>query len=40
MRTDEELMLLFREGSRDAFEELFSRHQRAVVRFAFRMTFL
>ncbi len=38
MRTDEELMLLFREGSRDAFEELFSRHQRAVVRFAFRMT--
>ncbi len=38
MRTDEELMLLFREGSRDAFEELFSRHHRAVVRFAYRMT--
>jgi RNA polymerase sigma-70 factor, ECF subfamily len=38
MRTDEELMLLFREGSREAFEELFSRHQRAVVRFAYRMT--
>ncbi len=38
MRTDEELMLLFREGSREAFEELFSRHHRAVVRFAFRMT--
>ena len=38
MRTDEELMLLFREGSREAFEELFSRHHRAVVRFAWRMT--
>ena len=38
MRTDEELMLLFREGSRDAFEELFSRHHRAIVRFAWRMT--
>ena len=31
-------MLLFREGSREAFEELFSRHHRAVVRFAWRMT--
>lgn len=31
-------MLLFREGSREAFEELFSRHQQAVVRFAYRMT--
>ena len=38
MRTDEELMLLFREGSREAFEELFSRYHRAVVRFAWRMT--
>jgi RNA polymerase sigma-70 factor (ECF subfamily) len=38
MRTDEELMILFREGSRDAFEELFSRHYRAIVRFAWRMT--
>jgi RNA polymerase sigma factor (sigma-70 family) len=38
LRTDEELMLLFREGSREAFEELFSRHHRAVVRFAWRMT--
>ena len=36
MRTDEELMLLFREGSREAFEELFTRHHRAVVRFAWR----
>ncbi len=31
-------MLLFREGSREAFEELFSRHHHAVVRFAWRMT--
>lgn len=31
-------MLLFREGSREAFEELFTRHHRAVVRFAWRMT--
>ncbi len=31
-------MLLFRKGSREAFEELFSRHHRAVIRFAFRMT--
>lgn len=38
MRTDEELMELYREGSRDAFEELFSRHHRRVIRFCFRMT--
>lgn len=31
-------MLLFRDGSREAFEELFSRHHRAVIRFAWRMT--
>jgi len=31
-------MLLFRDGSREAFEELFARHHRAVVRFAWRMT--
>ncbi|MEW6720425.1 MAG: RNA polymerase sigma factor [Thermodesulfobacteriota bacterium] len=38
MRTDEELMAQFRDGSREAFEEIFSRHHRAVVRFAYRMT--
>lgn len=38
MRTDEELMALFRDGSREAFEELFSRHHGAVIRFAWRMT--
>lgn len=38
MRTDEELMLRFREGSREAFEELFGRHHHAVIRFAYRMT--
>jgi len=38
MRTDEELMALFRDGSREAFEELFSRHHGAVIRFAYRMT--
>lgn len=38
MRTDEELMELYREGSRDAFEELFSRHHRRVVQFCYRMT--
>lgn len=38
MRTDEELMERYREGSRDAFEELFSRHHRRVIRFCFRMT--
>ena len=31
-------MVLFREGSREAFEDLFSRHHRAIVRFAWRMT--
>lgn len=31
-------MLLFREGSREAFEELFTRHHRAVIRFTWRMT--
>lgn len=38
VRTDEELMEFYRRGSRDAFEELFSRHHRKVVQFAFRMT--
>ena len=38
MRTDEELMELYREGSRDAFEELFSRHHRRVIQFCYRMT--
>lgn len=38
MRTDEELMELYRNGSRDAFEELFARHHRRLVHFAFRMT--
>lgn len=38
MRTDEELMELFRKGSRDAFETLFSRYHRKVIQFAFRMT--
>lgn len=38
MRTDEERMALFRDGSREAFEELFSRHHGAVIRFALRMT--
>lgn len=37
-RTDEELLLLFKEGSRDAFEELFARHHRRVINFCFRMT--
>ena len=31
-------MLLYKKGSRDAFEELFSRHQRRVVSFCYRMT--
>lgn len=31
-------MLLFKRGSRDAFEELFARHQRRVVGFCYRMT--
>ena len=38
MRTDEELMVLYRRGSRDAFEELFARHHRKVVHFCYRMT--
>ncbi len=38
MRTDEELMEAYRHGNRDAFEELFSRYQRKVISFAFRMT--
>ncbi len=36
-RTDEELMLLFQKGSRDAFEEIFARYHRKVANFAFRM---
>jgi RNA polymerase sigma-70 factor (ECF subfamily) len=38
MRTDEELMASFRNGDRGAFEELFSRHHRKVISFAYRMT--
>ncbi len=38
MRTDEELMEFYRRGSRDAFEELFARHHRKVIHFAYRMT--
>jgi RNA polymerase sigma-70 factor (ECF subfamily) len=38
MRTDEQLMELYRKGSRDAFEELFARHHRKVIHFAYRMT--
>ena len=38
MRTDEELMELYRKGSRDAFEELFARYQGKVIHFAYRMT--
>ena len=37
-RTDEELMELYRKGSRDAFETLFSRYHRKVIHFAYRMT--
>jgi RNA polymerase sigma-70 factor (ECF subfamily) len=33
---DVRLMLAFREGSLEAFEELFSRHARAMVNFAYR----
>ncbi len=33
---DARLMLAFREGSLEAFEELFSRHARAMVSFAYR----
>jgi len=38
MKTDEELMELYRKGSRDAFEEIFARHHRKVIHFAYRMT--
>jgi RNA polymerase sigma-70 factor (ECF subfamily) len=38
MRTDEELIDLYRRGSRNAFEEIFARHHRKVVQFAYRMT--
>lgn len=38
MRSDEELMGLYRRGSRDAFEELFARHHRKVIHFCYRMT--
>ena len=38
MRTDEELMELYRKGSRDAFEMLFARYHRKVIQFSFRMT--
>jgi len=38
VRTDEELMELYRKGSRDAFEELFARHHGKVIHFAYRMT--
>lgn len=31
-------MALYREGSRDAFEELFARHHRKVINFCIRMT--
>lgn len=37
-RSDEELMLLFKQGSRDAFEELFARHHRRIIHFCYRMT--
>jgi len=36
-RSDEELVLLFARGSRDAFEELFARHHGRVVQFCYRM---
>ena len=31
-------MLLYKKGSRDAFEELFARHHRRIVAFCYRMT--
>jgi RNA polymerase sigma-70 factor, ECF subfamily len=37
-RSDEELLLLYQRGSRDAFEELFARHHRRVINFCYRMT--
>ncbi len=38
MKTDAELIALYRRGSRDAFEELFARHHRRVIHFCYRMT--
>ncbi len=38
MKPDEDLMVLFRRGSRAAFEELFARHHRKVIHFCYRMT--
>ncbi len=38
MKSDEELMVLFRRGNRAAFEELFTRHHRKVIHFCYRMT--
>lgn len=37
MRSDAELMELYRKGSRDAFEEIFARHHRRVIHFCYRM---
>ena len=38
MTSDAELMELYRKGRRNAFEELFARHQRRVIHFCYRMT--
>jgi len=38
LKSDEELMALFRRGNRGAFEELFARHHRKVIHFCYRMT--
>ncbi|HEU5360485.1 MAG TPA: RNA polymerase sigma factor [Candidatus Deferrimicrobiaceae bacterium] len=38
MKSDAELMALYRKGSRNAFEELFARHHRKVIHFCYRMT--
>ncbi len=38
MRSDPELMELYRRGSRNAFEEIFARHHRKVIHFCYRMT--
>lgn len=38
MKSDEELMGLYRRGDRGAFEELFARHHRKVIHFCYRMT--
>ena len=37
MRSDSDLMELYRRGSRDAFEEIFARHHRRVIHFCNRM---